>query len=138
MKEPIWLSATDIYGIHREIIARLGGRCGIFDVGAIARNLTKPKNVFFYGAPGDLFELAAVYGYGFVKSQSFIDGNGPVGFLAVYTFLAINGWELMAPAGEAIQVFSGLNRTPEAQSTAIARLSQWLRHNTQAIATIHR
>jgi death-on-curing protein len=37
-----------------------------------------------------------------VKNHPFIDGNKRAGFMAAYTFLAANGWQLIAPEEEAV------------------------------------
>ncbi|OKH14673.1 type II toxin-antitoxin system death-on-curing family toxin [[Limnothrix rosea] IAM M-220] len=132
MKEPVWLNAADIYGIHKEIISVSGGKSGILDVGLIASSLNKAKNVFYYSDDSDIFELAAVYGYGFVKNHCFIEGNIQVGLIAVYTFLVINGYELNAINDDVIKVFSELAASQDSQTTEIEKLSQWLKSNTQS------
>lgn len=62
----------------------------------------RPLQHFSYGnpAPG-LFDLAAIYCSGIVKSHPFIDGNKRTGFIAAYTFLSINGYHFEASEEEA-------------------------------------
>jgi death-on-curing protein len=130
MKEPVWLNGADIYGIHKEIIAVSGGKVGILNVNMIASSLNKAKNVFYYSENSDLFDLAAVYGYGFVKNHCFVDGNKRVGLIVIYTFLAINGLELMATSEDVVQVFSALAASQYSQVSTVENLAQWLRDNT--------
>lgn len=46
--------------------------------------------------------LAAAYGFGLVKNHSYRDGNKRIGFLAMVTFLGINGYDLKATDAEVI------------------------------------
>lgn len=132
MKEPTWLNAADVYGIHKEIIAVSGGKTGILNAGMIASSLSKAKNVFNYSKEPDLFLLAAVSGYGFVKNHCFLDGNKRVGLIVVYTFLAINGFELTASAKNVVNIFSELAASQESQATDVEKLAQWLKKNTKS------
>jgi death-on-curing protein len=43
-----------------------------------------------------------------VKNHPFIDGNKRTGFMAAYTFLGINGYDLVAPEEEAVVQTLGL------------------------------
>ncbi len=63
--------------------------------------LTRPRQLYHYGKP-DVFELAAAYAEGVVKNHPFLDGNKRAGFMVAYTFLAANGWQLIAPEEEAV------------------------------------
>lgn len=95
MKEPNWLSKDTILAIHSAAIARFGGSDGIRDEALVDSALNRPRQLFHYENP-DLFELAAIYASGIVKSHPFLDGNKRTGFLALYTFLGINGLRLIA------------------------------------------
>ena len=46
--------------------------------------------------------LAAVYAFGFVKNHPYRDGNKRIGFLAMVTFLGVNGHDLMATDAEVV------------------------------------
>lgn len=95
MKEPYWLSKECIQAIHSLSISRFGGADGLRDDQALETSLGRPLQHFHYSEP-DLFELAAVYCSGLVKSHPFFDGNKRTGFMAAYTFLKINGYQLEA------------------------------------------
>jgi len=56
----------------------------------------------------DLALLAAAYGFGLVKAHAFVDGNKRVAFMAMYTFLGLNGYDLEAPEAEAVEVMLDL------------------------------
>ncbi len=101
MNEPFWLERGVILAIQGELLARFGGLAGIRDEGLFDSALGRPLQRFHYEQP-DLFELAAGYAHGLVKNHPFLDGNKRIGFMAAYTFLAMNGQQLEAPEEEAV------------------------------------
>jgi death on curing protein len=101
MSEPVWISRDVAVAIQRELLARFGGLDGIRDQGLLDSALNRPFHLHHYGDPG-LFELAAACAEGIVKNHPFFDGNKRAGFMAAYTFLAANGWQLEAPEEEAV------------------------------------
>jgi death-on-curing protein len=58
------------------------------------------------------------------QNHPFIDGNKRTAFAAVYTFLAINGFDLKAEPDETYSFISGLFGT---QAFDFAHLETWLR-----------
>jgi death on curing protein len=133
MIEPVWLEAQDIRTIHGEILAESGGDTGILSEGALESTLSKPKNLYCYEDSVDLFNLAASYGYGLVKNHCFIDGNKRVAFIAVYTFLSINGIELDATEADTANFFLDLAASVETQEQCMEKLTDWLKLNSQLI-----
>ena len=101
MKEPVWVLAEVILAIQEELLARFGGLAGLRDEGLLDSALNRPRQVFHYGSP-TLFDLAAEYALGIVKNHPFLDGNKRAGFMAAYTFLGVNGYDLNAPEAEAV------------------------------------
>lgn len=101
MNEPVWISREAILAIQGTLIARFGGLGGIRDEGLLESALNRPLHLFHYGDPG-AFELAAAYAEGIVKNHPFLDGNKRAGFMAAYTFLGVNGWQLEAPEEDAV------------------------------------
>ena len=101
MNEPVWITREVAVAIQRQLLARFGGLDGIRDEGLLHSALNRPLQLFHYGNPS-LFELAAAYAAGIVKNHPFFDGNKRAGFMAAYTFLAANGWQLEAPEEEAV------------------------------------
>jgi death-on-curing protein len=101
MKEPVWVPAEVILAIQEELLARFGGLAGLRDEGLLDSALNRPKQVFHYGSP-TLFDLAAEYALGIVKNHPFLDGNKRAGFMAAYTFLGVNGYDLNAPEADAV------------------------------------
>lgn len=95
MSEPKWLSRQAVEIIHDEQLAEHGGLPGIKDENALEAALARPIHKFAYGND-DTILLAAAYLYGIVRNHPFSDGNKRTGFLAAYTFLAINGFAFVA------------------------------------------
>jgi len=134
MKEPNWLSKEIIYAIHGLSVARFGGADGVRDAHAFEISLSRPLQHYSYGDPApSIFELAAIYCSGVVKSHLFIDGNKRTGFLAAYTFLGINGYQLIAFEEEAaIQILAlADSRLSDGDLTA------WLEANCSSTEKLH-
>lgn len=104
MKEPYWLEREDVLSLHAELLHRFGGLDGVRDSGALDAALNRPLNCYHYQRPRPtLPEMAATYTSGIVVNHPFIDGNKRSGFMVAYTFLGINGLELVAPEEEAAE-----------------------------------
>jgi death-on-curing protein len=100
VKEPTWLRKDFIISLHEELLTEFGGSADIRDAGLLESALGRPLNLFSYAKP-NLFELAASYAHGIISNHPFVDGNKRTGFMAAYTFLGLNGFELQAPEPEA-------------------------------------
>ena len=102
MKAWHWLVEGVVIAVHAEQIAEHGGSDGIRDRGLLSSALDRPRNLAGYGMP-TVFDLAAAYAFGIMQNHPFIDGNKRTGFLAVYVFLALNGWKLIAAEASAVE-----------------------------------
>lgn len=120
-----WLLEGVVIALHDEQLAEHGGGVGIRDAGLLSSSLARPRNQAVYGDPS-VFGLAAAYAYGIVRNHPFVDGNKRTGFLAAYVFLDMNGWELMAPEGEAVAAVLAL-AAGEMQESGF---SDWLKTNS--------
>jgi len=124
MNDPHWLDRSVILAIQGELLARFGGLEGIRDEGLLDSALGRPLQRFHYEQP-DLFDLAATYAHGLVKNHPFLDGNKRIGFMAAYTFLAVNGQQLEAPEEEAVLQTLAL----AAGETGADEYAAWLRQS---------
>jgi death on curing protein len=104
MDEPIWLDRTLLEVVHTDQILEHGGSLGIRDERLLESALAKPIHKWSYDSRIDLAALAAAYGFGIAKNHPFIDGNKRAALMAIYTFLAINDFELEASEPEAVSV----------------------------------
>lgn len=125
MSEPVWITQTVAFALHRQLIARFGGLDGIRNQGLLESALSRPQQAHASSQP-DVFDLAALYAEGIVKNHPFLDGNKRTGFMAAYTFLAANGHFLTAPEEEAVLHTLALAASAEEAGDYAA----WLRANT--------
>ena len=66
------------------------------DENVLESALARPRQRWHYEADADLATVAAAYAYGLTRNHPYRDGNKRVGFLAMVTFLGINGLEFEA------------------------------------------
>ena len=96
MEEPVWVSKRAVLTMHREQLVEHGGSDGVRDGTLLDSALGKPRNVFAYADNPDIFRLAASYAFGIARNHPFIDGNKRTALVASLTFLARNGWDIVA------------------------------------------
>ena len=99
--EPKWLTRTVVDAIHNDQLREHGGLPGIRDENVLESALARPRQKWHY-LDTDLATLAAAYGFGLVKNHPYRDGNKRIGFLALVTFLGINGQDLRATDAEVV------------------------------------
>jgi len=99
VRKPRWISLKEVLVIHERQLARFGGAAGIRDQGMLESALSRPVNKWEYER-ADIVDLAAAYAFGIARNHPFVDGNKRVAFLAMATFLRLNGLRL-APSQEA-------------------------------------
>ncbi len=114
MKEPIWLTRAIVEAIQISQIREHGGRYGIRDYRMA------------YEQEAGIAILAAAYGYGLAKNHCFIDGNKRVAFMAMYTFLGLNGYEIDATEPEVVDLMLGVADS----SISEEQLITWLQTHT--------
>jgi death-on-curing protein len=124
VSEPRWLSLEEVLVTHERQLNRFGGAAGVRDQGALESALSRPQNRWHYEGSG-FPELAAAYAFGIAKNHPFIDGNKRVAFLAMATFLRLNGLHF-APSQEAATV---MMLDLAAGSVDEGGLARWIRDN---------
>ena len=97
----IWLSRALVMAIHDEQLSQHGGASGIRDEGLLESALARQLNRAAYGEP-DITELAAVYALGIARNHPFIDGNKRTAYVALETFLALNGMTFPVSDADAV------------------------------------
>jgi len=128
VKEPVWLQKHFVLGVHEVLLAEFGGSAGIRDEGLLESALGRPRNLFSYGTP-TLFDLAASYAHGIISNHPFLDGNKRTGFMAAYTFLGRNGYDLVASEAEATAATLAL----AARGLTEAEYTAWLGKNSKRV-----
>ena len=101
-REPRWLSRLVVDAIHNDQLREHGGLSGIRDENALESALARPRQKWHYANSSDLAALAAGYALGLVKNHPYRDGNKRIGFLAMVTFLGINGHQFDATDAEVV------------------------------------
>lgn len=125
--EPLWLTPAIVQAIHDDLLRQHGGLAGVRDQGLVQSALARPQNRWAYGAARDVFACAAAYGFGIAKNHGFSDGNKRTAFQAMFTFLGLNGVDLVAPEPAAVTTMlavAGGGMTEHA-------LADWLRKNAK-------
>jgi death-on-curing protein len=125
-----YISADDIVNIHDAIINDIGGKKGIREPGLLLSIAEKPKAHFgnqdlypnIYIKAASLYESICNY-------YVFIDGNKRTSVIAVYRFLYINGYVLVATNKE-IEEFTLHITTKKPDLTEIAK---WLKNHSKKV-----
>lgn len=128
---PEWLEKETILALHSESLAEHGGADGLRDDGMLESALARPLQLFSYGdPPPDLAALAAAYCFGLAKNHAFVDGNKRIAFIALLTFLIVNGQRLNASQPDAYQTVIGV----ASGSLSEDALTAWIRANSEPLA----
>ena len=122
----IWVREDVVVAMHSEQIAEHGGSPGIRDAGLLSSALARPQNKVAY-SNSSVFDLAAAYAFGIISNHPFVDGNKRTGFLAVYVFLDLNGWDLMAAEAEVVAAVLAI----AVREMDEAGFSNWLKDHSQ-------
>ena len=122
----VWLSRQLILAIHDEQLAEHGGALGVRDDGLLDSAPARPLNRAGYGEP-DTAELAALYAIAIARNDPFIDGNKRTAYVALETFLALNGCVFPVSDADAALVTLAM----AAGDMEDGEFTGWVRANTQ-------
>lgn len=120
--EPLWLTRLVVDAIHADQVREHGGLSGVRDENALESALTRPQQKWHYSA-ADIATLAAAYGFGLIKNHPYRDGNKRIGFLAMATFVEINGVELIVTDAEVVSEILSVADGTESEE----ELADWIR-----------
>jgi death on curing protein len=127
--EPTWPSRLVLDAVHADQIREHGGRAGVRDENLLESALTRPRRKWNYAARVDVAALAAAYAFGLVRNHPYRDGNKRVGFLAMVTFLGVNGYDFSANEAEVVSEIVALADGTVSE----AALAVWIRQHTRRI-----
>jgi death-on-curing protein len=88
--------------LHNDQLREHGGLPGIRDENLLESALARPRQKSHYAESAGIATLAAAYCFGLVKNHPYRDGNKRIGFLALVTFLGMNGQEFDATDAEVV------------------------------------
>jgi len=126
--EPSWLTRVVVDAVHHDQLREHGGLPGIRDENVLESALARPQQKWHDADNTDVPMLAAAYAFGLVKNHPYRDGNKRIGFLAMVTFLGMNGYELEATDAEVVAEILALADGSVAEDV----LADWIRqHSTK-------
>lgn len=124
--EPSWVSRLVVDAIHNEQLREHGGLPGVRDENALESALARPKQQWHYADHADVAMLAAAYAFGLARNHPYRDGNKRIAFLAMVTFLGLNGAELTATDADVIAEMLALAEG----SISEEALADWIREHS--------
>lgn len=131
METTQYLSVADVIAIHDRIMQRLGDESRpLRDPGVLESAITRPRMAAWY-EDADLSRQTALLGVGISQAQAFLDGNKRAAYLAMLTFLELNG---LTYTGEHIALAKQLERVAERSSEAASAMDDfevWLRGHVE-------
>jgi death on curing protein len=126
-----YLSLAEVIALHESAMQRLGAAPKqLRDEGALESAVMRPQMAAYYEG-ADVVKQAALLGVGISQAQAFLDGNKRTAYLALNTFLRMNG---LTYSGDRLELakqfeqFADRSREPDA---AIDAFEAWLRPNVQ-------
>jgi death-on-curing protein len=119
-----WVIKAVVLAIHDEQLAEHGGLSGTRDIGLLESALARPQNLAAYGNP-DIAALAAAYAFGIAKNHAFVDGNKRTSSVVTSTFLALNGYDIVADDLTRLDVWIKLGEGKMTEEELVI----WLRSN---------
>lgn len=126
--EPTWLSRVVIDAIHTDQLREHGGLPGIRDENVLESALARPQQKWHYADCTDVPMLAAAYAFGLVTNHPYRDGNKRIGFLAMVTFLGMNGHDFSATDAEVVAEIVALAEGSLSEDA----LADWIRQHCSA------
>ena len=113
--------------IHSDQLREHGGLPAVRDENVLESALARPQQKWHYGEQTDLSVLAAAYAFGLVRHHPYRDGNKRIGFLAMVTFLGLNGYSFEATDAEVVTTFVAL----AAGEVSEDQLADWIRNHSR-------
>ena len=124
--EPTWLHRIVVDAIHDDQLREHGGLPGIRDENVLESALARAQQKWHYADRTDVPTLAAAYAFGLVKNHPYRDGNKRIGFLAMVTFLGMNGYDLTATDADVVDEILALADGSVSEDA----LAEWIRRHT--------
>ncbi len=123
--EPKWLTRTVVDAIHNDQLREHGGLPGVRDENVLESALARPQQKWHNSDRTDLAMLAAAYAFGFVQNHPYLDGNKRIGFLAMVTFLGVNGHDFSATEADVVTMILALADG----GTSEEAIADWIRQH---------
>src|SRR5580700_5007485 len=114
--------------MHTDQIERYGGLGGVRDHGLLESALYRPQTGYY----ADLIEEASALWESLSQNHPFVDGNKRTAFAAMYTFLRVNGYDIVVGAEDLVIDF--VSDLYETNGFRFEALVPWLRKHTAPVA----
>ena len=124
----VTLTAEAVMEIHDEVLTESGGLPGMSPDKSLEAALYRIENHAFYGGVTGIFDIAALYGIAIAQGHVFNDANKRTAFLSMITFLDQNGFDLIVPPSEVVDVMVDVAE----DRMTMAELSRWLKVHSRA------
>lgn len=125
-QEPGWLSRIVVDAIHHDQLREHGGLPGVRDENVLESALARRRQKWHHAKGLDLPALAAAYAFGLVRNHPYRDGNKRTGFLAMVTFLGVNGCDFRAAEAEVVSEILALADGRVSEEA----LADWIRQHS--------
>ncbi len=112
--------------IHNDQLREHGGPPGVRDENVLESALARPQQKWHYSDRTDVPTLAAAYAFGLVQNHPYRDGNKRIGFLAMVTFLGVNGRDFSATEAEVVTEILALADGSVSEEV----LADWIRQHS--------
>ena len=126
-REPRWLARMVVDAIHGDQLREHGGLPGVREENVLESALARPQQKWHYAERTEIPDLAAAYAFGLVRNHPYRDGNKRIGFLAMATFLGINGYAFEATDAEVVTQYVAL----AAGDVSEDQLADWIRNHSR-------
>ena len=113
--------------IHSDQLREHGGLPRVRDENTLESALARPQQKWHYEENTDVPVLAAAYAFGLVRNHPYRDGNKRIGFLAMVTFLGINGYAFEATDADVVIQLVSL----AAGEVSEDQLADWIRDHSR-------
>lgn len=123
------IDTKSIVDLHDMALRADGGMPGMRDAGAFESAVAKIENLMCYDCP-DLCSCAAALAYGLAKNHPFNDANKRTAYLAMDSFLRINGMRIVADVDEQVEQMVALAASQVSQED----MGRWIASHAQPVA----
>jgi death-on-curing protein len=133
MKTTQYLSLADVIAIHESAMRRLGDAPKpLREEGILESAVMRPQMAAYYEG-ADIVRQAALLGVGISQAQAFLDGNKRTAYLALNTFLRMNGLTYTGDRLALARQFEQFAERSNAPDVAIDTFEMWLRQYVQLL-----
>jgi death-on-curing protein len=127
------LSLGEVIGLHELVMERMGVNPAPFRAGGeglLESAVMRPQMAEHYEG-ADRIRQAALLAIGISQAQAFLDGNKRTAFMAVDTFLRLNGFASPSDSLAYARQLEVVAERSDSLDAATTRFEEWLRANTR-------